>query len=730
MLLFLALVSFLLAFVFSSDALFLAARRWLRGESPDDDRGLFWLTRGAGPTAISVVLYYAFLFLPGRSPAVYVTLVLGLFLLVALYGRRELPRLVGVYGEITGDAAGLARAERRSLALLGTTILVVLGIVFGVAYPIVEHDSLSAAMEARIMVRDLDMENYLRVKVPDPQTGYYMENFRTPFLQMLYVFFGLVAGMERMDLLARTVSPVFGLFCLLLLAWTLRRERSRRATAWALFLLAATPIFFYMTYNNGIDTARLYLSFAALVWISEMIRRPGDGAYRVAAAAALFAGFAVYSHLLAAPAMAGAYLVFLASRRWTLRRKAVATLLIGGVSFFAGAQIHYLGHPEIAGLLSRSLNVKPSELSLADFAQDRLATDEGTASSHGGGREEPFDDMAREPQPAPSSKPEAKPKTAAERFEDVLEIRGQGDDPISQWIFGRLQMFTGIEYFGVLFYLFWIGLFAWWRREEEKTALDAVLVGAGLLTTLIVLSGVRKLSWSNPRYIGSVLVVAAYFAGPLMVSIEENLARRLPSRRRMVTWALVAVAAFPVVLVTSIRGAKVEITNPGNFYEDFRSFVWVRHTLNDPFDAVRTFWEKYFGIRNTIRYFAADDATKLRHSHDYFAAVQYVNRALPEDARVFVLRDARYFYYGERYGVVWYSPENYARSYNRAANAEELLSHFESRGFNHVIVDDYSTRRREYTSVPLTELLEDPRYAEKVFDYGIARVYRLRYEWP
>lgn len=290
-------------------------------------------------------------------------------------------------------------------------------------------------------------------------------------------------------------------------------------------------------------------------------------------------------------------------------------------------------------------------------------------------------------------------------------------------------MFTGIEHFGIVFYLFWTSVVLW-LRGSLKTTLDKVLLASALVGCAIVVSGVRKISWSNPRYIASILVIAAYFAAPLLVAMEDLLRRRaiLPGKR-IAVWALVVFLGFPTILVVSIRGAKVEITNPGTFYSDFRSLKWLNLTLEDPGGALRLLWQDYMGIRKTLRHLWADDKTKLRHAHDYFAGVLYISENAPADAKVLLFRTARFFYYCDRRGVVWNSPEvKLMRSrFNNAASAGDRLHILRGEGFTHVLVDSFSQTQSAYLHAGIGDVLADPELAEVEYEFGTARVYRLRH---
>lgn len=769
----------------TTDALFLVIQKALRGVERPSSRRIFMMTRGLGPAALAVVTYTSVVLLPGRSSAFYLTIVALVFLAPAALAISELRTLRECYST---SWRWLSRhLRRRNPLVVATAAMLLLGVLLGVGLPLVEHDGVAAAMEARIALRDNSFSNYLAIEEPDPETGFYMETFRPPFLQSLYLFYGWLGGTENLDFLIRTTSPIFGIQCLLLLGAAVRRHHSEHAARWSVFLLAVTPIFFYMTYNNGIDTARLYLAVSALLWMTEVA---ATGSLRVAVVAGGTSGLALFCHLLSVPVLLGGGLAMSAFGAARLPRRLVTATTLAAVALLAGASFHYLMAPPVAAKIAQSLDsggqswlTKALRMTSRELrtgakrkeppAPTRPPAREGRPVSSARRPDIPSPPEPRpgtaveNPRPEPRRAPPAHPagagdrvltsrktapttadrtplgaeteprktapgnrargaaraddgpERAVDRHAELLEMRGQGRTAFHQLVFGRLQMFTGIEHFGWIFYLFWSGVALFLLRGAPNT-LERILASSAVVTTIVVLSGVRQLSWSNPRYVATLLPVAAYFAGPFV----EN-AGRLFGGRRWRKLAFAACLVFPVILVTSIRGAKVEITNPGSFYGDFRSLRWVRYSLEDPADALKVFWNDYLGIRKTVRYFFADRDEQLRQAHDYFAAVLWIRDNLPEDCHVMVFRDARFFYYSERHGTVWYSPVIHQREYLLLPSPEALLRYLRWLGIEYVLVDDYSTRLPGYVDHWTGQVLDDGELAQEIFAFGTARVYRL-----
>ncbi|MDA8019978.1 MAG: hypothetical protein MPN21_21265 [Thermoanaerobaculia bacterium] len=793
-----AILALTAAHIAASDVCFLVARRLLRGVQRPSSLRIFLLTRGLGPIAIASTSYAALVFLPGRGRWFYICLLGALFLSAAVICRNEWPQLARAYVGTGTWARERLRRGGLPLGVAGTFAL--LGVVLGIWLPIVEHDALAAAIESRIAARDASFGNYLAIVEPDPETGYFMETFRTPSLQSLYVFYSWVAGMPHLDLLIRTTSPIFALHCLLLVLMATLRHHSFRVAGWSAVLLATTPMFFYMSYNNGIDTTRLYIAFVALLWIVELA---ATGSFRVAVVSGGVSGLALFCHLLSVPALFGGGLGFLLQGKSSVRRKIALGTAFSVVALIAGSTYHFLLAPKTlekidqafesawAQELTRALPFFSSaqdppgpvnepthrigpvvdepvvELAASDLPTEEpnevrsedpiepepkpvrsVATEPSVSDSPGPRLDQGSKPVAEEPTPEASApeptpvdiQPPAesesdpppsppKPKTstkvarqsdlAVDRHAQLLEARGQGQNAWSHLIFGRLQMFTGIEYFGLLFYFFCGGMCLLAVRRRLQL-IDRVLLISALTVATVVLSGIRQLSWSNPRYIGSLLLIAAYFAGPAFASMER---RWLSTRSRRAV--ALAVLLFPVVLVTSIRGAKIELTNPGTFYSEFRSFAWVRATADDPISAMTTFGHEYLGIRKTAAYFFADRDEQLRNAHDYFAAVLWTRDHLADDTRLLVFRDARFFYYGKHQASVWYSPVIRQYTYHSAKSPDVIWEYFSSLGFSHILVDTYSTRLPGYAGTLVGEMLDDERFARLVFEFGTARVYEL-----
>lgn len=701
-------MALLCTYIISSDLVFIGLSRFLnKKERIVPPLELFYLTRGVGPIVISWLMYNLFLFTPRQPPGYYIGVIAGLFAVTFAWSRKEVPFLFEAYLAFWQSTRRLFSLRSLSLMLLLCTILSVLFISFiGITFPIVGHDSLIFATEARIMRQDMSMEHYLANVEPDKESGYIPVSFQPPFLQMLYVWFSLIAGVDQMDLLARTVSPVFGLHCLLLVGYLMRRRTSLPAALWSMFLLAVTPLFLWMGYDNAQDTPRYYFLMLALIWFVKLVDTQTKIPWRLTVAVGFFAGFAVYSHMLGAPAVAAGIIGVLFLRQASWRERLALAAVISLTVILAGVGYHYISSTPLRATFLRTLSLNRAFSEWTSLAKSAV---EGNAE-----RDKSISELSG----TNGIKPAGKANQA------VIKNRGQGETPLQQFLFGRLQMFTGIEYFGFLFFWFWSAAFAWLFRPSKRAIFDKLLFIAAVVYCVVVLSGVRSLSWSNPRYIGSLLLIGSCFSGPLLAHCAESAARLPRWSRRTILFCLIGSLSFPALLVTTIRGAKVGITNTGDFYTNFRSLRWVDAFVAEPWGALNYFCQEYVGIRKTLRYAWASNEEKLMHSHDYLAAVLFFNAHAPADARALVFRDGRYFYYAQRYGIPVH--DRRLRRGKRPSNAGEALRLFASLGITHVLTDKFLETLPQYSMYQLGKLLPNPETSELIYQFGSAKVYRLK----
>jgi 4-amino-4-deoxy-L-arabinose transferase-like glycosyltransferase len=679
------IAALVLTYAVASDACCLLVLRLTRGRGSDWAHELLVLTRGAGPIVISWILYQLFILIPGRAPALYVGAVVAVLAAMTIAGRREMPALAESYRwALRAVGAGWSRGGLARVLLTCIAAIALFVIVIGVAFPIVEGDALGFAIEARLIHRDLGFAHY-PTTVPDPATGYYYDTFQAPSLQLMYVWFYLLTGTSAVDVLPRTVGPVYAILSLLLVAWLVVREGGDvEAGLWAALALLATYVFTSAAYLNTQDPHRFFFSLCPLVLLADLLRERSR-ALLVLVGVALGLGF--YAHFFGFVTLGAVMLIFLWRARGSFSSRVADAARITAVALIAGVGWHY-ARPIVLQRVGRQFPaiVAPLYEYIPRGARGDLATAIDPARLHG-----------------------------SQAW--ILERRGQFTR-FGEIVFGRLQMLTGFEWFG---FVFWAGLagIAWWARRRRKTELEIVLVATAAVYTLAVVSDVRTLSSSNPRYIATAVPLVAYFVGILAHHVTT---RRSPVLRFAFATLLIGVLAGPFVATAAIRGAKVGITNPGDLYARLRNGTWVSVVVRHPFRSAAAVWRSYLGIRDTLRYAAATDGEKLRHAHDVFAAVAYMHDETPPRSTALVFRVTPYFYYAGRRGVSYLDPRMVGPGTTDPIEACRFLV---SIGVDHVLMDGYYTSHPMVNGTALGAVLATPALSTRVFEYGTADVYRL-----
>jgi hypothetical protein len=686
-----SIVGFLFTYWIASDVFCLLLLRAFDIRDRERLRDVFFLTRGIGPIAISWLLFHFVLLAPRHEPAFYVTATAACCAAALYFGRTRLACLLTIYRDLAGAARRHGPPDGVTALLAGLVAAVALFIVcIGVSFPIVEGDALGFAQEARLIYRDLSFENYPTVNA-DAETGYHYDTFQVPCLQMLYVWFFLLTQTSAVDVLARTVAPMYALYTALLLAWALyRRTASAETALWGCLALIAAPLFATESYYNTQDPHRIYLFFSALLWLEIAV-----GATTMMLATlllGLFVGLAIYGHFAGLMLLAIVPPLYFWRRRRRPGQALVASTLIVLVAVFVGGAHHYLRPVAAQRVLLQFPSMQPMVRKvLAPLGLEEVLPHKTVVVS---------------------------PKA----YDWLASRRGQ-QSWLTWLLFAKLQLFTGVEWFGLLFWFAAAGILGW-LKQPHKTTLDSILAAAALLCTVIVLCDFRKMASSNPRYIATILPNAAYFAAMTIAAITHS--RRWGDARRMRalgTGLMMMVIVGPLLVTSAVRGAKIGLTNPGNLYEAVHSMNWVGDAVRHPISSLKTFCESYLGIRETLAYFAAGDAVKLQHTHDSFAAINYMRTSTPPTAAALAFRSTRYFYYSERRGISYTDPR--METFSKISAADEACRFLAGLGIDHVLLDSYYATYPMYTDTKLMDILSDPKQSTKVYEYGSAQVYKL-----
>jgi hypothetical protein len=686
------LIAGIFTFWISSDIIYLLLLRIFPSQKfPQKSLELFILTRGLGPLVISWLLYYLFLVAPHKPAWFYGLAMFAILASFLIFSRKHLREVLQDYKQLVALSSKFKRQDSLAKILLLIIALLFLFIFFvAICLPIVEGDALGFVTEARLIYRDLGFDNY-PTSVADSATGYYYDTFQPPCLQTLYVWFYILTGSSELDYLPRAVSPFFALYtCLTLGSCFLGAPRSFTKALWATFALCTVPLFVSQSYHNTQDPIRIHVFFISLLAFSRFIVAPNFSSLSIFGSVLCLAIYAHFTCLMLIPIFC-ILLVFMPGH--DCKRKYLGCFLVITLcALFLGGGIHY-SRPEVVRRLF-------THFPMAQEALDQPLRAIGLA------------------QLLPPSLLAASPKANVW----LAARRGQ----TSEWssiIFGKLQLFSGIEWFGFIGWLSLAGIFLWWKTSTHPSARERIFFYSTILVAIMVTSDFRVMSSSNPRYIATILPLLCYFIGSIAPTLLDNLRQFFRVPRSVVATVLILTMAVPTVAVTSVRGAKIGVTNSGDLYRKARSLTWIPEVMYHPVSSLNALWTDFLGIRATIRFAFSTPAIQLIHSHDHFAAVFYLNENSPQDTTALVFHVTKYFYYAKRKGISYLDPRLEPLATITEVTAGRIL--LRSLGVKYVILDSYYDDHPLYATTTLKQILSDSRYSKIVYSFGSTKVVEL-----
>jgi hypothetical protein len=364
----LAFILFLFSNIFCSFVLMLVFNKYNKGDVVTRwEAVLFGL--GIGPAAITLLLYYLLLLLPGFHPWFYFGSISSVF--IALYfflGKGELLNLlpeseqrIQIRLNFNFDIKWLrktdfltlknrfteSKIEVNGLALgvksyhwwfvVFTMAFVYLWVKFTLKYPIVEHDALEYAIQGLVFARDLKIE-YVSHRFDQSSNFYYvgMHGFGFPLLSTWQSLFNIPLGYKT-DFFFRLQSGYYFLL-IFLQVWLFVNRFMRNNSIYALLSLVIVYWYYDMLFDYHIDSYRLYLFFLSILGLYFILLK--RSAISLIYSSMIF-GFAAFAHSTAALALSFSFpVLFLFLREPLFKRIGWILLFIVG-SFIFGAS-HYI----------------------------------------------------------------------------------------------------------------------------------------------------------------------------------------------------------------------------------------------------------------------------------------------------------------------------------------------------------------------------------------------------
>ena len=431
---------------------------------------------GLGPITISLILYFLFLFFPNKANLFYIFIVSIIFLLMLFIGRKNV--LKG--REFLKWLKGIKNMEK-DVILIVAFVSVVMSYIFiqGICFPVVSHDGPVYGYYGKYLYQEKNLDNY-PMRKPDKKTGAYLGVAHPPGFPLIYTWFYLLQGNTKSDILARTVSPMYALYLIILLWIILRTRKNKYCAAFGVLLLALTPLFIQQSYDNSIDPIRIYFIFLSFILLAKFI---ASDLFVIMLFTAIAAGFALYIHAAGILVLLVIAITYLLLSKKNIRRRIVSAALIGIIAITLGG-VQY----GINSIKSTTGSIFGSSSSFAFFSAETFKL-----ISY------------------------AKPTLIARgQFGKI----GLGGIPRSI-THGRLQVFSRIELFGLSYYIFLFALF-YWIRYICKKRMDVVLLLGAILFAIPVIYKY----WVNGRYIFTIHPMIIYFGGLVLGTIYNRLKER------------------------------------------------------------------------------------------------------------------------------------------------------------------------------------------------------------
>lgn len=322
---------FLFTNIFCSVTIMLLFNRFNRGESVSRrDAVLFGL--GIGPPAVTLMLYYLLLLLPGMHQWFYLFVICITYTIVFFWcGVKEIrmllpedPKKIKIKWRLDGTITLAGQKEwvgwkrifselsikpnfytegpkiKHGLFLLFILVFVWLWIRFTLQYPLVEHDILEYAVQGMIFAKNLNID-YVTHRFDTATNFYYvgLHGFSFPLLSTWQWLFNLPLGFKT-DFFFRLQSGYY--FVLIFLqVYILARKFMKRHAIYSLLSLVVVYWFYDMLFDYHIDSYRSYLFFFAVMSIFILLNSP---TMVMLVFTALISGLAAFAHSTAALALA------------------------------------------------------------------------------------------------------------------------------------------------------------------------------------------------------------------------------------------------------------------------------------------------------------------------------------------------------------------------------------------------------------------------------------------
>jgi hypothetical protein len=414
---------------------------------------------GLGPIIISLVLCLLFLFFPDKSSLFYILAITVLFGLMLFVGRKEVADIKQLL-----NFAKLIKNQENDIILIISLVGIIMLYAFiqGINFPIISRDASTYAYYGKYLYKEKNLHNY-PMKRADEETGAYLAVGAPPGFPLIYTWFYLLQGNTRSDILPRTVSPIYGLYLIILLWIILRTRGNKYCGAFAILFLVLIPLFAKQLFDNTIDPVRIYLATLSLICLAKFIE---SESFILGILVIMTAFLSIYVHRAGVLVLGMMIVLYLLLSKRSIRKRIALIILI--MLFIAGAQY--------------------------GFEQTKFGRSIGSS----------FRSLF-------SSKTIVVGRSARKAAfgTDWLNKIDKGEvGRLRMFFYERLQIFSQLHIFGLAYYIFLAGV-VYWIAYIKKREIDLVLLFGAVFFAIPVIYKY----YLNHRYISTINPIAAYFGG-------------------------------------------------------------------------------------------------------------------------------------------------------------------------------------------------------------------------
>ncbi len=300
---------FILFYAGSSVTVFLALSRLSRFDR-QSTWPMFLISIGIGPVAISWILVQAIRLFPGHGNFFYLTVMLAATLAILAWGWDKNRWRIIQSSATKGFKAVLTWRPVEKIMGVILAVVVLSNLFLAIFAPATENDAIQYITVAKMMIERHSFDFYPVVQ-PQPNGFYAISSHPLGFMGM-YLSTYILQNSDALSPFIKIVSPLFVIFTLSALWGAFRQSRPIYPITASLVLIC-TPCYFIQSSQLSIDSFRMYLLFAAVLWMIEFCKRsaPDMG---MAIAVGVVAGLSMYSHsiglLFTLPLIMPIYLLF------------------------------------------------------------------------------------------------------------------------------------------------------------------------------------------------------------------------------------------------------------------------------------------------------------------------------------------------------------------------------------------------------------------------------------